>query len=380
MTLQQVLALGLPIGGPNELGHQLYDPITAIVGGISAGVSAIGGIFKSNTANSAASAQQTAANAAGQEQLNAASTVNPNILNTAATQGQNVVNTSGDQAVYANKIAQNAASQTTDAAKNASANATAAAATANAGLNPYGAAGDTAAGVLNSGVAQGGEFNTTPTMAQLQLSPGYQFQLQQGEQALSENAAANGDAGGGGYQKDLQNFVQGDASQAYQQAFNNFETSTQNKFADVNAVANSGQAARTTQGANTIGASQFGGTLNTNANEYAGTVQANAAQFGAGLNTNAAQYAGNANINATDLASQNTINAAAADANYRTQGANAKAAGQVAGSNALWGGIGGAANTALATAIYARPSQNYVQRPVTAASNPGYGGAPAGTA
>jgi hypothetical protein len=208
-------------------------------------------------------------------------------------------------------------------------------------------------------------------MADLQIDPGYAFRLQQGQEALTRAAAANGGVGGGGFAKDLNNYVQGSASQEYQNAFNRFETSTQNRFANVNAVANAGASA-----------AEYGGTLRTNANEYAGNIQSNAAQFGAGLNTGAAQFAAGNNINATDLASQNTINAASQDANYRTQGANAKAAGQVAGSNAMWGGFGAAANTALGTYMYSRPSANYIQRPpgYQMPSNPGYNGYPGGTA
>lgn len=355
--------LDLPIGGPNEPGRRLYDPITAITGAVSAGTSLIGGIFKSKTANSAAQLQADAAKQAAAGVTDATNNVNPNIISTAQKAGQDSVDTAGDQAVYQNKIAQNSANQATDVAGNAAADANASAVTANAGLDPYTNAGGVAASAEASGVAPGGDFNKTPTLADLQIDPGYAFREQQGEDALTRSAAANGGVGGGGFAKDLQNYVQGSASQEYQNAFNRFETSTQNRFANVNAVANAGQAASTTKGTNLINASEYGGNLKEGAAQFGGTTLTNAAQLGAGLNTNASEYAGTNNINATDLTSSNTINAAKTAGDYLTQGANAQAAGKVAASNAIWGGITGAANTALGTVLATRPSQNYIQKP-----------------
>lgn len=53
----------------------------------------------------------------------------------------------------------------------------------------------------------------------LEMDPGYQFRLQQGEQAIGRNRAAKGGRGGGAAMKELTQFNQGLASQEYQNAF-----------------------------------------------------------------------------------------------------------------------------------------------------------------
>ena len=320
MNYRHILELGLPIGGPNVPGRTLYNPISAIVmGGISAVTSIIGGVKKAGAAKSAAQIQAEAAQAAGKQVTDATEKVNPDILAAAKRAGEGV----------------------TSAADTAATGVTTAATDANKLLNPYSEAGATAAGVLNSGIAAGGDFNKTPTMADLQIDPGYAFRAQQGEEALTRSAAAHGGVGGGGFQKDLAGYSQGLASQEYQAAFNRFETSQQNRFANVNAVANSGRLAAGEQGGNLIGAATYGGNVRTDASKYAGS----------------------ADINATDVTSGNTINAARTSADYLTQAANAQAAGKVAASNATWDGITGAANTGLGVALATRPSTNYIQRP-----------------
>lgn len=297
MTLQQVLALGLPIGGPNEPGGRLYDPITAVIGGISAGTSILGGIFGSKTAKSAAQSQADAAVAAGKKVEDTTAAVNPNILSTSKAAGDQVLNAG----VEANKL-----------------------------LNPYSEAGTTAAGVLNKGIADGGDFNKTPTRADLEIDPGFAFRANGELEGLTRNAAAHSGVGGGGFAKDFETHKQGLLSQEYQAAFNRFETSQQNRFSNVSSVANLGRTAATTMGGNLI-------------------------------DTN--KVAGAANIDATNLTSSNTIGAAKTAADYNTQAANATAAGKVASSNALWGGLGAGANTLLKTSLALRPAQNYIQNP-----------------
>lgn len=57
-------------------------------------------------------------------------------------------------------------------------------------------------------------------MSAVQMDPGYQFRLQQGEQALQRAAAASGGLGGGAFLKDTARFSQGLASQEYGAAVN----------------------------------------------------------------------------------------------------------------------------------------------------------------
>ena len=60
-----------------------------------------------------------------------------------------------------------------------------------------------------------------PTLAEAQQQPGYQFGLQQGEQALQQSAAAQGLLRTGGTLKDILNYGQQAATQNYQNVYNN---------------------------------------------------------------------------------------------------------------------------------------------------------------
>ncbi len=276
------------------------DPISAIVsGGLGLAGSIFGGITGAGAAKKAAQIQQQAAQQAGKQVTEAAASVNPSIL----------------------AAAQNAGNNVTTNAQQAAAGVDTATTAGNKLLNPYSTAGATASGVLNAGVASGGEFNKTPGLSDLTIDPGYAFREQQGELALSRGAAARGAVQGGGFQKNINAFAQGNASQEYQNAFNRFETSMQNRFANVKGVSDAGQVASTTQAGNTIGSARYGGDVNLAGSEYSGTL----------------------NSNATNLTASNTLNAATSAGNYLTQGANAQAAGVVgqanAYSNALSGGV-----------------------------------------
>lgn len=62
---------------------------------------------------------------------------------------------------------------------------------------------------------------TAPTLAQAEQTPGYQFNLQTGTQAINENAAATGNLMSGNTGTALQKFGQGLATNTYQQAYQN---------------------------------------------------------------------------------------------------------------------------------------------------------------
>lgn len=73
-----------------------------------------------------------------------------------------------------------------------------------------------------------GQFQA-PTAAQAAATPGYQFQLQQGLNAMQNSAAAKGNLLSGGTMKQLNNYAQGVASTNYQQTYNNaFQNYLQN--------------------------------------------------------------------------------------------------------------------------------------------------------
>lgn len=236
-----------------------------------------------------------------------------------------ITQAAADAGAGATQAAATGASNVTGTAATGGSNVTAAAGTANANLNPYATAGSTAAGQLQQVAANG---NQQPTLDQLQISPAYQFQLQQGLDALNRSAAAQGGAISGGNVKSTQAYAQGMAGTAYQNAFQDFETAQQNNVANLQGIANSGQVASTTQGNNTMNAAQYGATT---ANTAATTA--------AGLDTNAAQYAGTLNTTAATNTGANTINGANNAAQYRQLGANDTAAGIIGKSKLITGGV-----------------------------------------
>lgn len=65
-----------------------------------------------------------------------------------------------------------------------------------------------------------GQF-TAPTAEQASQTPGYQFQLKQGEDAIQNSAAGKGSLLTGRTMADLNNYAQGTASTNYQNTFNN---------------------------------------------------------------------------------------------------------------------------------------------------------------
>jgi len=75
------------------------------------------------------------------------------------------------------------------------------------------------------------------------LSPAYQFQLQQGQQGILNRDASSAGALSGAAQKDLMGFNQGMAQDAFTNAFNQYQTQQGNIYGRLMGVANQGQAA-----------------------------------------------------------------------------------------------------------------------------------------
>ncbi len=100
-------------------------------------------------------------------------------------------------------------------------------------------AGGTAAGTNLAGGYLTQTFN--PTMQSLEQTPGYQFSLQQGDQAVQNSAAASTGAVSGAALKSLSAFNQGLASTQYQNSFNNFQTQQNNIFNRLSSIASLGQ-------------------------------------------------------------------------------------------------------------------------------------------
>lgn len=102
------------------------------------------------------------------------------------------------------------------------------------------------------------QFNA-PTAAQAQQTPGYQFALQQGQNAIQNSAAARGGLLSTGSMKTLDQYSQGLADQTYsdtynralgeyQQRYNIFEGNQTNEFNRLASLSGVGQQAATTLG------------------------------------------------------------------------------------------------------------------------------------
>lgn len=79
------------------------------------------------------------------------------------------------------------------------------------------------------------------SMADFQKDPGYDFRMQQGQQALERSAAARGGLQGGGFAKALTQYGQDYASNEYQNAYNRFNNDRTNRFNSLAALAGIGQ-------------------------------------------------------------------------------------------------------------------------------------------
>jgi hypothetical protein len=105
-------------------------------------------------------------------------------------------------------------------------------------FQPYLNAGNKATGTLSQLLGTPGQGLltpwtqqfTAPTAAEAAATPGYQFQLQQGEDAIQNSAAARGGLLSGGTLADLNNYAQGVASTNYQNTFNNALTQYQSAY------------------------------------------------------------------------------------------------------------------------------------------------------
>ena len=123
------------------------------------------------------------------------------------------------------------------------------------------------------------------SLAELQATPGYQFQLEQGLQGVNNSAAAKGGLLSGANMKAINDYAQGQASTGYQaaweraqNAYSNAFGRNQQKFQNLQSMANNGQSAAGTQGgyAMTNAANKAG--LSTNYGNTAGSLALAAGQ------------------------------------------------------------------------------------------------------
>ena len=159
------------------------------------------------------------------------------------------------------------------------------------------------------GTAQGTDYLTrqfTPQDLQAGLAPNYQFMLNQGQQQTQRQANLAGGAMGGNALRALQDYTQNYAGNAYQNAFQNFNTQRTGIYNTLAGIAGIGQNATNTSaqaGQNAVNATSQLGVGSAAAQAAGMTGVANAAQGGLqnyqqnqilqavlGQNQNVAQY------------------------------------------------------------------------------------------
>lgn len=140
------------------------------------------------------------------------------------------------------------------------------------------------------------------------LAPNYDFMLQQGQMANQRAANAGGGALGGNALQGLQRYTQDYAGNAYQNAFNNYNTQRNNIYNSLAGMAGIGQTSTgqlanlgSNYGSNMAGlSSNYGGNLTTNAgqgigaaNQYGLNTAGLATGIGSALASNATQQGAN---------------------------------------------------------------------------------------
>ena len=108
---------------------------------------------------------------------------------------------------------------------------------------PWLDAGKNALAQLVAGTQPGGQFGQTFTAANLANDPGYQFRMQQGNQAIERSAAARGGLLSGAAAKALTRYSQGVASDEFNNAYNRFNNDKSTGFNRLASLAGVGQAA-----------------------------------------------------------------------------------------------------------------------------------------
>ncbi len=269
LTASQTAAATAAGWTPQQIASALSTGGTAL----SALTNVVGNINKGNAAAKAGSLNAQAAQASGQILSNAAIT--------ASQQQQEGIQN-------AIKVSQQTLQQQT------------------ANQMPYINAGNSALTTLSAGLQPGGQFNKAFTMADAQNMDAYKFALQQGQEAITNAAAAGGQSLSTADIQSQAKFAEGTAAQYEQQAFNQWLQQNNLSLSALQNMVQTGQVSTNQlQSALTqAGVSQE--TLNQNlGNAVAGgTVGSANAQAGAIVganNANAAGVVGQANANGNAL-------------------------------------------------------------------------------
>ena len=115
--------------------------------------------------------------------------------------------------------------------------------TTNAQQAPWRNAGQTALNQMTAGTAPGGQFSHSFNASDLNsnLAPNYQFQLDQGLGAVNNQNSVTSGLVSGNALKGINDYAQGYAGNAYQNAFNNYNTNQSNIFNRLSSIAGLGQ-------------------------------------------------------------------------------------------------------------------------------------------
>jgi len=108
-------------------------------------------------------------------------------------------------------------------------------------LLPYNEQGQQASSQLSDFVKDPNNTNFTAQDFQKYQDPSYQWQLQQGQQALQNSQAAQDGVLSGAALKGMQNYTQGMASTNYQNAYNNWFNTTNQNYTRLFNLANLGE-------------------------------------------------------------------------------------------------------------------------------------------
>lgn len=110
----------------------------------------------------------------------------------------------------------------------------------------------------NTSAAGYGSLTAPFTAQSLENTPGYQFQLQQGTQALNQSLGAQGDLFSGAALKEGQQFATGLADSTYNTAYSQYLANNNQDYNMLAATSGSGQNAATNQGGFAAGLSSIG--------------------------------------------------------------------------------------------------------------------------
>lgn len=341
--------IGNPHGGDPKFSRirKFNDPVTAAIAG---GASLLGSAISGNAAKSAAQTQADAATQAAQLQQQTALAGIP-VLQGAYGQGQQYTNQAygqGTQVVNGNQAGQqNYLNNLYNAQYGDQSNLYQ---QQYNNLQQYENAGGAAASQLQSLIPQlSHTFNNADLNSQ--LAPNYQWQLQQGLGAT--NQAMNIAGGGSNIVNAADMFAQNYAGNAYQNAFNNYQTQQNNIYNRLSGIANIGL---TGTGQNIQAGGQYSGALSSMFGTLAPTSTSLINNSSSNLANLASQY-GTQSANLASGLGNNTVGlttgAAQAGAGGITGAANANAAGQIGAANSLSNGLSSAGNNYLLSQLLA---------------------------